>query len=117
MTCGCCGLWGGEAIRPYRIDTAESRRVLGNGYEMIPIFQMKRWRAGRLISVDTMDESAVGDGPQFRGNPIARASLTVSDPAIDWRGIRDSASGKKMLLVPRPSFMFSSVAAMSWVMV
>jgi Ca2+ transporting ATPase len=105
-----------------RIDTAESRKSVGQRLRAdknIPNEALEE--LGRLVSVDTMDESAVvfenGPNPTFKGNPTECALLELCRTlSIDWRGIRDSAVGRSdATRSDGHPFMFSSARKlMSW---
>ena len=104
-----------------RIDTAESRKSVGERLRddtNIPNEALEE--LGRLISVDTMDESAVvfENGVSiFKGNPTECALLELCRTlSIDWRGIRDSAIGRSDATRSEGHpFMFSSARKlMSW---
>ena len=104
-----------------RIDTAESRKSVGERLRddsTIPNEALEE--LGRLISVDTMDESAVvfENGQSiFKGNPTECALLELCRTlSIDWRGIRDSAIGRSdATRAQGHPFMFSSARKlMSW---
>jgi Ca2+ transporting ATPase len=105
-----------------RIDTAESRKSVGERLrddKHIPNEALEE--LGRLVSVDTMDESAVvfenGPNPTFKGNPTECALLELCRTlSIDWRSIRDSAVGRSDATRQQGHpFMFSSARKlMSW---
>ena len=103
---------GPEALKPV------GERVVSSSVPKAAVAEL-----GKLISVDTMDESSVeppevaGGKPVFKGNPTECALLELaSGLGADWRSLRDSTPGRSEATSgDGHPFMFSSARKlMSW---